>query len=244
MAKTGKRAGTSSKSERSNLKSGKDNKNESGFDSLAEIMKNRDIDQLIEFIRLSKRGNSSKILNLNRKYIEQHENGIEMFLRTAITLEPENPNHHYNFALYLETHREYKQARDEFEVAIELDEGNDTFRTDYANLLFMMEDYSGAEMQYKTAIGLNPDNPHVWTNLGRLYFEKKEHNKAEKALKKAINIDPKFPLSYLNLLQLYENQGFDNKAQSVWRKYKSLNDEMISVSALKIDSRSNRNNKK
>jgi tetratricopeptide (TPR) repeat protein len=225
-------------------KSKNDDRNNSEFDSLTEMINNRDIDQFIEFIKFTKRGNKSEILDLDPKYIDRHENGIEMFLRTAIKLEPGNPKHHYNYALFLETQHNYEQARFEFEAAIELDEGNDIYRTDYANFLFMLEDFSNAEKQYKTAIGLNPDNAHIWTNLGRLYFEKNEHGKAEKALKKAINIDPKFPLSYLNLLQLYENQGLENKAHSVWRKYQTLNDEIISIGALKIESKSNRNNKK
>ncbi|WP_455392627.1 tetratricopeptide repeat protein [[Eubacterium] cellulosolvens] len=216
----------------------KDKKNENDSDALnplAEIIDNQDIDQLIELIKLSRRGNNAEILNFDPQYVEQHENGIEMFLRTAIKLEPSNPSHHYNYALFLESQHSYELAKEEFETAITLDEGNERYRSDYANLLFMLEDYLGAEKQYKTAIGLNPDNVQVWTNLGRLYFEKNEVLKAEKALKRAINVDPKFPLSYLNLLQLYENQGLKNKAQVVWKKYKNINENIMDLNNLKLD---------
>jgi tetratricopeptide (TPR) repeat protein len=200
--------------------------------ALMDVMNNQDIDKFIEMVKLSNEGNHD-VLDLNFAFIEQHENGVEMFLKTAIKLEPKNPQHHYNYALFLETQRAYKRAQSEFEFAIELDKNNDIFHTEYANLLFLIEDFQGAEEQYKAALGLNPDNVHVWTNLGRLYYENRQPDKAEKALKKAININPKFPLSYINLLQVYKYQGEKNKENAVLKKYKTINDEIIDINQLK-----------
>ena len=214
------------------------------FDAMENMMSNQNIDQLIEMLKLTKGGNNSNIMNLDTSFIENHENGVEMFLRTAIKLEPKNPEHHYNYALFLETQHQYSQARGEFEKAIKFDKKNDIFRTDYANLLFKLEDYKSAEEQYKEAIEINPNNVHVWTNLGKLYFEKNQPIKAEKALKQAINIDPKFPLSYLNLLELYENQGMDNEAQALWKRYRALNNDILPINSLKLKSKASKKKNK
>jgi tetratricopeptide (TPR) repeat protein len=207
---------------------------------LSNIMDSHDIDKLINFLQITKQGKTNKILNLSSEFIENHEDGVEIFLKTAIKLEPKNPEHHYNYALFLEASRNYDNARSEFENAIELDNNNEHFRADFGNLLFLLEDYNGAEKQYRAAIGINPKNVHVWTNLGRLYFKSNNPNKAEKALKRAINIDPKFPLSYINLLQIYENSGNRSKAEELWERYKTINEEILDFKNLKISRRSRR----
>ena len=202
-------------------------------DALEDIMDNKEIDKFIELIKLSKQQNDHDVLELSTGFIEQHENGVEMFLKIAIHLEPKNPHHHYNYALFLETQRAYEQAQNEFEMAIQLDMDNDSFHTDYANLLFLLEDYEAAERQYKAALGINPKNVHVLTNLGKLYHQNKQHNKAEKALKRAIDIDPKFPLSYINLLQIYKDQGENNKANVIWKKFRTIERKILNIDDLK-----------
>lgn len=216
-------------------KSKKINDNETENDiseALEDIMNNNEIDRFIELIKLSKQKNDHNVLDLNTSFIEQHENGVEMFLKTAIHLEPKNPKHHYNYALFLETQRAYEQAQYEFEMAIQLDMNNDSFHTDYANLLFLLEDYQAAERQFKAALGINPKNVHVLTNLGKLYHQNKQHNKAEKALKRAIEIDPKFPLSYINLLQIYEAQGENTKATSLWKRFRTIENKIMDFDEL------------
>jgi len=95
--------------------------------TLQEIMNNQDIDQLIEYIRCCTPGPRHNILDLSSSFLEKHEKGVEIFLKTALTLEPNNAEHHYNYALYLETQHAYKKAQNEFETAIKLDEDSSFF---------------------------------------------------------------------------------------------------------------------
>ena len=77
-------------------------------------MNNKKLDKFIDLIKFSKQKNDHDVLDLNSAFIEQHENGVEMFLKTDIHLEPKKPQHHYNYALFLETQRAYEQAQSEF----------------------------------------------------------------------------------------------------------------------------------
>jgi len=205
------------------------------FKILTNIMDNQDINQLIGFLKLDRKVNMSNIMDLSSEFIDQHKNGVEIFLKTAISLEPENALHHYNYALFLETRKAYDLALDEFETATKLDNKNDSYHVDFGNLLFKLKDFNGAEKEYKAALQINSNNAHVWTNLGKLYFEKEETKKAEKALKKAINIDPYFPLSYLNLLQLYEHKGLEVKARALWKTYQNINGNILNINNLKLN---------
>ena len=58
------------------------------IDLLSNIVNNQDIDQLIDFLKLGKNGKSKNVFNLSSEFIENHEGGIELFLKTAIKLEP------------------------------------------------------------------------------------------------------------------------------------------------------------
>jgi Tfp pilus assembly protein PilF len=195
----------------------------------------QDLEFLLNDISKSNLNSEHTILDLKPKFLAEHSSGVEMFLKMAIDLEPKNPTHHYNYALYLETQKVYDMARNEFETALKFDKNNETIMTDYANLLFMLKDYQGAEKHYKAALKLKPDDVHIWANLGLLYQKRNQFQKAEKILKKAISINPNFPLSYLNLLQLYEQNGKAEKAKDLWKKYRSLNEEILDVDRLHLD---------
>jgi len=202
---------------------------------ISSIIQNQDIDQMLDFLKGSKHINKQQIMNLDPYFLDQHEGGVDMFMRMALKLEPKNPTHHHNYALFLEIQKFYDKAKKEFKAAIKLDEENETFRMDYANLLYLLKDYDEAEKEYKAAAKLNPTNANVWTNLGLLYSNKNEVKKAESALKKAINIDPNYPLSYLNLLQLYRRNDMAAEAQSLFQKYKSLEVQDLGINILHLD---------
>jgi Tfp pilus assembly protein PilF len=204
-------------------------------DSLYEIMKNQDINELIDYIRQSKQGNTGDSLDLSSTFMEHHTIGVDLFFQLAIKLEPENPLHHHNYALYLEHQRSYDLARDEFKTAIELEQTNDVYHSDYGNLLLMLNDFDGAEEQYKSAIEINPDNPKIWANLGVLYSNNNNLDKAEQALKKAISLDPNSTLSYLNLLSLYKRNGKITEAKAVLNKYKNLKLQNLDINILQLD---------
>jgi len=216
------------------------------FKSVYNILKDQDIDKMLDFLKKSRHGNSSNVMDLDPYFIDRHSFGVEMFMKMAIKLEPKNPTHHYNYALFLETQAFYNRAKKEFEKAINLDKENETYRLDYGNLLLSMKDYEGAEEQYLAALEKRPDDAHMWTNLGILYSNRNESKKAVSALKKAISLDPNFPLSYLNLVQLYKRLGENSKAQVVWNKYKNLEVQDLGINVMNLASmkRDNKVNKK
>ncbi len=106
-----------------------------GSGTFSNIPKVQDIDQLVELIKQTQKNTKHNIMDLSTVFIEEHANGIEMFLRMAIELEPDNPVHHHNYGLFFESQELYDKAKDEFEIALEMDKDNDLFRVDYDNLV-------------------------------------------------------------------------------------------------------------
>ena len=204
---------------------------------LSNIIQSQDIDLMLDYLKRTKHVNKQKVMNLDPYFLDSHVEGVEMFMKMAIKLEPKNPFHHYNYALFLEIQKLYNKAKKEFETAIKLDKNNDDFRRDYANLLFLLKDYDAAEKEYKAAAEINPNDAHIWTNLGILYTTKNDPEKAESALKKAININPNYPLSYLNLLQLYRRLDMAAEARSLYQKYKDLEVQDLGINILHLDQR-------
>ena len=75
---------------------------------ISSIIQSQDIDQMLDFLKSAKHINKQKIMNLDPYFIDQHEDGVEMFMRMALKLEPKNPIHHYNYALFLEIQKFYE----------------------------------------------------------------------------------------------------------------------------------------
>ena len=211
-------------------------KNEEDIKLMSNALINNDIDQMIELLKNVKNVKTHGVYDLNQLFIDNHINGVEMFIKMAIELEPKNAMHHYNYALFLQSQKMYDMAKNEFKIAIKLDNTNEGYRTDYGDLLFLLNDLSGSDKQYLKAIDIQPDNVHVWTNLGIIYTNKKEPKKAEKAFKKAIKMDPKYPLSYLNLIRLYKRYGKKTEAKSIWTTYQALDVKDMDLNILIPDS--------
>ena len=209
-------------------------KDDENFEHLSNIVSKHDVDQLIDFLKNYQKTNSGDVFEIGSGFIDQNSMGMELFFKTAIKLEPNNPSHHYNYALYLESQKSFNDAQNEFQTAIELDIDNEIFHADYGNLLFQMKDFDAAEKHFKDALRLNPENAHVWTNLGILYSKSEKTNQAENALKKAIDINPQFPLSYLNLMELYEGAGKVDEAKELWKDYQNINIEELEHENLKF----------
>ena len=199
-----------------------------------EIIKNRDIDDLVHYIKDTKSGNTEEVMDLNPTFFEQHLGGVDMFLELAVKLEPEDPVHHYNRALFFENQKQYDRAQEEYKNAIELDNKNDDYYSEYANLLMALDEYNEAEKQYLEALQINPDNAEAWTNLGILYKNQKDDDKAESALKKAINLDPESTIPYLNLIRLYRDSGKVDDAKNIIQQYKSLQLEDLDLNIMHL----------
>jgi Tfp pilus assembly protein PilF len=219
----------------STIETTKDSEPENVPEALNDIMKNHDIDELINFLKETKEGNSNEVLDLNTSFIEHHLSGVDMFLELAVKLEPENAEHHYNRALFLENQKAYEAAKEEYKVAIDLDNRNESYYSEYGNLLLALNDFGGAEQQYLEALQLNPANANIWTNLGILYINNKDVDKAENALKKAISLEPNTTLPYLNLIKLYKRTGKDNKANEIKNLYRSLKLDYLEINILHLD---------
>ena len=156
-----------------NSKNNSDNK-EKDIKLMSNILKENDIDQMINLLKNSKNVKTHGAYDLNQLFIDNHTNGVEMFIKMALELEPKNPTHHYNYALFLQNQKMYDMAKNEFKTAIKLDNTNEGYRTDFGDLLFLLNDLPGSEEQYLKAIDIEPDNVHIWTNLGIIYTNKKE----------------------------------------------------------------------
>jgi tetratricopeptide (TPR) repeat protein len=201
---------------------------------LEEIINNKDIDNLVDYLKEVKTGNTEDVLQLTPTFMEQHLGGVDMFLELAVKLEPENPEHHFNRALFFENQKSYEEAQEEYENAIQLDNENDHYYSEYGNLLMSLNDLAGAEKQYLEALDINPENADTWTSLGILYKDQENSEKAEDALKKAINLEPNSTIPYLNLIRLYRDDGKIEDAKDIIRQYKSLQLENLSLNIMHL----------
>ena len=200
-----------------------------------QIIKDHDMDEFLNLLKKTRKGNTNEVLDLSSTFIERHLDGMDMFLELAVKLEPENAIHHYNRAIFLENQKEYDTAMAEYKTAIELDSENDNYYTELGNLLLILNKYSDAEEQYLEALQINPENADVWTNLGILYYNKKEPEKAENALKKAISLEPNSTLPYLNLIKLYKGKGKISEAKNIVKKYKELKLSNLNINVMHLD---------
>ncbi len=203
--------------------------------NINEIVKNRDIDELVNILKDLKNSNTNDVLDLNQYFVDSNLNGVDMFLELAVKLEPEKAVHHYNRAIFLENQKSYSEALKEYKIAIELDQENEDYISEYGNLLLILNDFNGAEEQYLEALQINPENANNWMNLGIIYSYNKDLEKAEKALTKAISLEPKSSLPYLNLIKLYKNTGNKDKAKDIENRYKSLHLGKLNINVMHLD---------
>jgi len=129
---------------------------------------------------------------------------------------------------------EYKQAEDEFKLALEI---NPEHAESYAALGYLynsQDQLTQARDMYQKAIEYNPKNVNALYDLSKLYFSydggylEENLSMAEQLLNDAIEIDPNLPLVYVALGDINFRKGRANwdQAMAMYKKALQIDDNV------------------
>lgn len=117
--------------------------------------------------------------------------------------EPKNPAFYYGKALALDKLERDKEAREEFQKALQLDPGNDLIQRDLAVFHFHHNRYLEAQKLLNELSARHPQDEVVLFYLGRIYQERRQFNQALPLFEKVHKLNPTFIEVYYNLGTVY-----------------------------------------
>lgn len=130
----------------------------------------------------------------NRNYAD-----AELFLKQAITLDPNNPEILRLLGILEANKKNYDSALNIFQKALELSPTNALIVSNIGNIYFEQKNFSAALKCFLEAINLNQDYAEAHSNLGNVYQELRRFDDAIQSYNRAIAIDPKEAKFYLNM---------------------------------------------
>jgi tetratricopeptide (TPR) repeat protein len=107
--------------------------------------------------------------------------------RSAIALDPENPEYLMSLGLCRLKLKDPQGAREHLQKAADRDPQNTIILAVLGQALFELERFDTAAVVYGTAATLDPDNPSLWLNLALTLGRIDSVAKAKTALEKAID---------------------------------------------------------
>lgn len=142
-------------------------------------------------------------------------------IRTAITLEPQNPNNHFILGNTLiqyvnqfpnsENYAQYAYAaRQEFEKLLSIWPEKGDIENRIGNACTLMHDQKGAQDHYKKALALLPNRVDIYVSLAQVYIAAGKPAEARKVAEDAFNRklrDPSLYDLYGRVLQSSSEQG-------------------------------------
>jgi len=123
------------------------------------------------------------------------------YLKSAIDLEPDSYEAHYELGLFYQNHGLYNEANQEYELIssrIDSTQPYPYFNRGYIEMVYM-GNYLKAVEWYDQAIRYKPDYAEAWYNRGFSYELDGKLSRAREDYKKAIELQPNFPLAIKGL---------------------------------------------
>jgi len=105
--------------------------------------------------------------------------------RKALTIEPDDADTHYNFALALKYKGEAKAAVEEFEAALRLKSNWADAHYGLGASLYDLKDFPGSLKELRAAIALDPKNAGAHRLLARIYTQQNNDAAAERELRRS-----------------------------------------------------------
>lgn len=119
--------------------------------------------------------------------------------------------------------RQFQEAIDAYNQAIELDPAMANAYYGKAIALKYLKQYDESETAYQKAIELDPTNSKAYLSLGNLYRAKEEYNQAIQVYYKALEQDSSLDKAYYEIGYTYSKQKNDAKAAEAFKKAVALN---------------------
>lgn len=116
----------------------------------------------------------------------------------------------------------YRDAADEYKVALEMAPGDVETRTLLAEMLERSGQADEADTQFQRAEAIAPDDSRAFYRKGNIYRDQGKQDQAIGAYRQAIGIDPNDKFSHNNLGVVYMEKGDYNKAASEFKKVLDL----------------------
>lgn len=104
-------------------------------------------------------------------------------------------------------HWNWKEAEENFKIAIKLSPGYATAHHWYAILLGIEGRNDEAEAEMKRALEINPLSANFLADLGEIYYYRRDYEKAEEYCRRALEINPDFPFAHGHLENIYWRTG-------------------------------------
>lgn len=145
-----------------------------------------------------------------------------LFLKRAVTLEPENYLIWFNLGVTFRDIEKYEEARQALEKAHELNEDDIEVLDTLALVCMGMEDLDSALSFCAEGLEKNELNARLWNTFGVLYFNKNELDLACEAFEHAVTIDSYYYDALYNLRDTYEEMGNEVGMKQCIEQMKSI----------------------
>lgn len=119
----------------------------------------------------------------------EYKKAERIYLR-LITEDPQAASLYNKLALVYLGDKNYTDAAQAIEQALQLEPDNDTFYNNQGLLLYQQGQYEDSIESYEKSISINNKVASRFMNLGLAYFMSKKHRKAADAYEKALILEP------------------------------------------------------
>ncbi|RMG66495.1 MAG: tetratricopeptide repeat protein [Calditrichaeota bacterium] len=145
----------------------------------------------------------------------------EKAFRTALAIDPNDPEAYLGVAQALERSDRLEQAERYYYKVIELKPEYWGYYNSLGKFYFRTGQLHKAARQFKRVVELSPDNLKGYMNLGAVYYRLEDWEKAESILEHALTIGTDYGVMN-NLGSVYFIQGKYEKAYEIYEKVASL----------------------
>jgi tetratricopeptide (TPR) repeat protein len=143
-------------------------------------------------------------------------------LKKAIEIFPEYADCYNQLGLVYYKQKKYKDAYDNYTLAIKYNNTNAVFHNNIGTLFFETQDYQGALKAISKAVELDPHYSDALANLGSTYGTLKDYDNALIYLHRCIKEDPNYTNAYFFLSITYGFKGDKQNEAFYKQKYEEV----------------------
>ncbi|MFV2061304.1 MAG: tetratricopeptide repeat protein [Gammaproteobacteria bacterium] len=152
--------------------------------------------------------------NLGILYLKKKQwNDARVLFQQQLIQQPANARLYFQLGRIAYGEKNYQQALQHYDKAVELKKGNYPKAIVNKGLVFdAQKKYQAAIVSYKKAIEIDKNYSQAWNNLGLAYYHLKDFTQAQTALKQAVSLRTDYALAWYNLGRSYSRDNNYSKA--------------------------------